>query len=225
MEQPLMSADEPLRIIAIDGPAGAGKSTVGHRVAERLGLSYLDTGAQFRAIGMAAVAGGVCFDDWDAVTGLAHGFDTTDDGRVLVGGTDYSAVIRTPEAGAAASKVAVIPSVRAALVAFQRAWAVRHGGGVIEGRDIGSVVFPNAILKLYITASPEVRGERRSAQTGEQLDEVIAALRERDHRDKTRDTAPLANAADAIRVDTSHRSVDDIVEGILDLLKERTCPK
>jgi CMP/dCMP kinase len=220
-----VSDHDHVRVIAIDGPAGAGKSTVGHRVAERLGLSYLDTGAQFRAIGMAAVAGGVSFDDWDAVTGLARGFDTTDDGRVLVNGADYTSVIRTPEAGAAASKVAVIPSVRAALVVFQRAWAMRHGGGVIEGRDIGSVVFPKAVLKLYITASPEVRGVRRSAQTGEHLDEVIAALRERDHRDKTRDTAPLATAQDAVRVDTSHRAVDDIVESILELLKERTCPR
>jgi CMP/dCMP kinase len=112
--------------------------------------------------------------------------------------------------------------VRAALAARQRSWAHAHSGGVIEGRDIGSVVFPDATLKLYITASPEVRGARRSAETGEHVDEVIAAIRERDFRDKNRDAAPLLATSDAIRVDTSDRGVEDIVDGILDLLKERT---
>jgi CMP/dCMP kinase len=209
-------------VIAIDGPAGAGKSTVGRALAARLGLAYLDTGAQFRAVGVAVLHGGVSFDDHHACAELARTFTTTDDGHVWVEGIDYTSLIRSPEAGQAASKVAVIPSVRTNLADRQRAWAEEHGGGVIEGRDIGSVVFPDAVLKLYITASPEVRGARRSAETGENVHDVITALRERDHRDKNRDAAPLTATADAVRVDTSDRPVDDIVEEILQLLKERT---
>ncbi len=209
-------------VIAIDGPAGAGKSTVGRALATRLGLAYLDTGAQFRAVGVAALHGGISFDDDRACADLAKSFEATDDGHVWVEGIDYTSLIRTPEAGQAASKVAVIPSVRTNLAERQRAWATAHGGGVIEGRDIGSVVFPDAVLKLYITASAEVRGARRSAETGEHVDEVIASIRERDHRDKNRDAAPLTATSDSVRVDTSDRPVSDIVEEILHLLKERT---
>jgi CMP/dCMP kinase len=209
-------------VIAIDGPAGAGKSTVGRALAARLGLAYLDTGAQFRAVGVAVLHGGLSFDDHHGCAELARTFATTDDGHVWVQGIDYSALIRSPEAGQAASKVAVIPTVRTNLADQQRAWAEEHGGGVIEGRDIGSVVFPDAVLKLYITASAEVRGARRSAETGENIDDVVAALRERDHRDKSRDAAPLTATADAVRVDTSDRPVGDIVEEIIQLLKERT---
>jgi CMP/dCMP kinase len=209
-------------VIAIDGPAGAGKSTVGRALAARLGLAYLDTGAQFRAVGVAVLHGGISFDDHDACAELASSFDTTDDGHVWVQGIDYTSLIRTPEAGQAASRVAVIPTVRMNLADRQRAWAAAHGGGVIEGRDIGSVVFPDAVLKLYITASAEVRGARRSAETGEHVDEVIASLRERDHRDKNRDAAPLTATSDSVRVDTSDRPVSDIVEEILHLLKERS---
>jgi CMP/dCMP kinase len=209
-------------VIAIDGPAGAGKSTVGRALAARLGLAYLDTGAQFRAVGVAALHGGISFDDHDACADLASSFDATDDGHVWVGGIDYTSLIRSPEAGQAASKVAVIPTVRSNLADRQRAWASAHGGGVIEGRDIGSVVFPDAVLKLYITASPEVRGARRSAETGEHVDAVMASIRERDHRDKNRDAAPLTATSDSVRVDTSDRPVSDIVEEILQLLKERT---
>jgi CMP/dCMP kinase len=209
-------------VIAIDGPAGAGKSTVGRALAARLGLAYLDTGAQFRAVGVAVLHGGISFDDHDACAELASSFNTTDDGHVWVQGIDYTSLIRSPEAGQAASKVAVIPTVRTNLAERQRAWAKAHGGGVIEGRDIGSVVFPDAVLKLYITASAEVRGARRSAETGEHVDEVIASIRERDHRDKNRDVAPLTATSDAVRVDTSDRPVSDIVEEILQLLKERS---
>ncbi len=209
-------------VIAIDGPAGAGKSTVGRALATRLGLAYLDTGAQFRAVGVAALHGGISFDDDRACADLAKSFEATDDGHVWVEGIDYTSLIRTPEAGQAASKVAVIPSVRTNLAERQRAWATAHGSGVIEGRDIGSVVFPDAVLKLYITASAEVRGARRSAETGEHVDEVIASIRERDDRDKNRDAAPLTATSDSVRVDTSDRPVSDIVEEILHLLKERT---
>ena len=208
-------------VIAIDGPAGAGKSTVGRELAARLGLSYLDTGAQFRAVGVAVLHSGISFDDSDACAALAATFATTDDEHVWVDGIDYTALIRTPDAGQAASKVAVIPEVRTNLADRQRRWAVDHRGGVIEGRDIGSVVFPDAVLKLYVTASPEVRGARRSAETGEQVNEVIASLRERDHRDKNREAAPLTASSDAVRVDTSNRAVTEIVDEILQLLKER----
>lgn len=209
-------------VIAIDGPAGAGKSTVGRALATRLGLAYLDTGAQFRAVGVAALHGGISFDDHNSCAALAKTFETTDDGHVWVKGIDYTSLIRSPEAGQAASKVAVIASVRTNLAERQRAWATAHGGGVIEGRDIGSVVFPDAILKLYITASAEVRGACRSAETGEHVDEVIASIRERDHRDKNRDAAPLTATSDSVRVDTSDRPVSDIVDEIIQLLKERT---
>ena len=208
-------------VIAIDGPAGAGKSTVGRELASRLGLAYLDTGAQFRAVGVAVLHGGLGFDDHDSCAKLASSFDTTDDGHVWIDGVDYTSLIRSPEAGQAASRVAVIPAVRANLAARQRSWADAHGGGVIEGRDIGSVVFPDATLKLYITATAEIRGARRSAETGEELHDVIAAIRERDHRDKNRDAAPLTAASGSIRVDTSERPVDEIVDEILELLKER----
>lgn len=211
-----------MMLIAIDGPAGAGKSTVARALAERLGLPYLDTGAQFRAVGVAAMHANLAFDDERGVSAMALTLDVADNGHVTVDGIDYSALIRTPEAGQAASRVAVLSEVRRALAQRQRDWAVVHDGGVVEGRDIGSVVFPDAVLKLYITASPEVRGARRSAETGEPVAEVIASLRERDQRDKGRDEAPLQAASDAVRVDTSDRAVHDIVEDIVGLLKERT---
>jgi CMP/dCMP kinase len=210
-----------VRVIAIDGPAGAGKSTAAKALARRLHLPYLDTGAQFRAVGIAALGRGIDLDDADAVAQVVPHLDVTvDDRGVRVDGRDVTQEIRTAVGSHAASKVAVIPAVRSELAKRQREWAVEHGGGVVEGRDIGSVVFPDATLKLYITASPETRAARRSAETGEAEHEVLTAIRERDSRDKGRETAPLLLADGATRVDTTGLSVDEVVDSILALLAQ-----
>jgi CMP/dCMP kinase len=208
-----------MRVIAIDGPAGAGKSTAAKALARRLHLPYLDTGAQFRAVGIAALGRGIDLEDTDAVSAIVPSLALeVDDRGVRVDGRDVTQEIRTAVGSHAASKVAIIPTVRAELARRQREWAALNGGGVVEGRDIGSVVFPDATLKLYITASPETRAARRSAETGEDKTEVLAAIRERDHRDKSRDEAPLLLADGATRVDTSGLSVDEVVDHILALL-------
>jgi CMP/dCMP kinase len=212
-------------VIAIDGPAGAGKSTVGKALARRLGLRYLDTGAQFRAVGVTALARGVELDDAPALGLLASGLElVVDDSGVRVDGRDLTDEIRSPGASFAASKVAVVPAVRADLVRRQRDWAALHDGGVIEGRDIGSVVFPDAELKLYITASPETRASRRSIDTGESEHEVLAAIIERDNRDSSRADAPLVQHDSAVLVDTTGRSVDEIVDSIVTMLTSGDAP-
>jgi CMP/dCMP kinase len=208
-----------MRVIAIDGPAGAGKSTAAKALARRLHLPYLDTGAQFRAVGIAALGHGIDLDDTDAIAQIMPSLVLdVDDRSVRVDGRDVTLEIRTATGSYAASKVAIIPAVRSELARRQREWAVANGGGVVEGRDIGSVVFPDATLKLYITASPETRAARRSAETGEDEGEVLAAIRDRDHRDKSRDAAPLLLADGATRVDTSGLSVDEVVDQVLALL-------
>ena len=207
-------------VIAIDGPAGAGKSTVAKALARRLGLRYLDTGAQYRSVAVAAVRRGVALDDADAVADLAGTIDlVVDETRVVIDGVEATDAIRTPDASQGASKVAVIPGVRLALQKRQRAWAGEHHGGVVEGRDIGSAVFPDAPLKLYVTASPEVRAERRCADTGEDYDTVLAALRERDERDSARAHDPLHAAGDAVVVDTSNRSIENVVDDLVRLVE------
>ena len=212
-----------LRIVAIDGPAGAGKSTVGRALARRLGLSYLDTGAMFRAVTVAALRRGIDPADTDAVARLAAGVDLeVGDPIVRADGEDVTAAIRTPEVNTAVSAVAANVGVRTELRRRQQAWAAERGGGVIEGRDIGTVVFPDALLKLYLTASPEVRAARRhQEQTGQALADVAEAIARRDHADRSRTHAPLAEAADAVTVDTGDRSVDEIVDELVALVDER----
>jgi CMP/dCMP kinase len=208
-----------VRVIAIDGPAGAGKSTAARALAQRLQLPYLDTGAQFRAVGIAALGRGIDLDNGDEVAAIVPALDlVVDESGVRVDGHDVTLEIRTAVGSHAASKVAVVPAVRAELAKRQRSWAEANGGGVIEGRDIGSVVFPDATLKLYITASPETRAARRSAETGEVEHEVLAAILERDHRDKNREAAPLTQADGATRVDTTGLTVDEVVDNVLALL-------
>jgi CMP/dCMP kinase len=208
-----------VRIIAIDGPAGAGKSTIARALATRLGLRYLDTGAQYRAVAVAALRRGVDLADLDKVATVAAEIDlVVTEVSVTIDGDDATAAIRTPEASQAASKVAANPGVRAALRRRQWAWAEAHGGGVIEGRDIGSVVFPDAELKVYLTASPDVRAARRHADTGEPLDAVRQAIAERDARDAGRAHDPLVEADDAVVVDTSHKTVGQVVDEIVSLL-------
>lgn len=209
-----------MRVIAIDGPAGSGKSTVAKALADRLGLEYLDTGAQFRAVTFAALRRGIDPDDAEVVGRLAETLEleVTRD-RVVVDGADATVEIRGPEVTRAVSTVAANPHVRAELRRRQREWATERGGGVIEGRDIGSVVFPDAELKVYLTASPEVRAQRRHKEVSDlDYEEVAASIAERDARDQGRAHAPLVEADGAVQVDTSARSVDEIVADILALL-------
>lgn len=220
-------SDEPTgaarpTVIAIDGPAGSGKSTVGRRLADRLGLQYLDTGAMYRGVTFAALRRGIDPADAEVVARLAEQveLDVTD-GVVTVDGVDASIEIRGPEVTRAVSLVAANPAVRAELVRRQRAWAVARGGGVLEGRDIGSVVFPDAILKVYLTASPEVRASRRAREVGELNYESVAAdLARRDALDEGRTASPLTVADGAVEVDTDHLGIDEIVDRLTELVGE-----
>lgn len=206
-------------VIAIDGPAGAGKSTVGRRLARRLGLQYLDTGAMYRAVTFAALLRGIPVTDDDAVADLARAMTLSvgEDG-VVVDGVDATAEIRGREVTAAVSAVAANTPVREELRARQRQWADERGGGVIEGRDIGTVVFPDAALKLFITASPRVRAARRVAEIGGDVDDIAVSIAERDRRDMERADGPLTTAVGATVVDTSELSIDEVVERIVGLL-------
>jgi cytidylate kinase len=205
-------------VIAIDGPAGSGKSTVARALAARLGLGYLDTGAMYRAVTWAVLRDELDPRAADDVAALAERTDLAIGERVLVDGTDVTAPIRGPEVSGAVSIVAANPGVRRVLVARQRAWVAEHGGGVVEGRDIGTVVFPDAVLKLYLTARPEIRAARRAMELGEADEATIAQwaanLAERDRLDSTRADSPLREASDALVVDTSDRGVAEIVEDI-----------
>ena len=211
--------ETPPVIVAIDGPAGAGKSTVGRAVAVRLGLDYLDTGAMYRAVTFAALRRGIDPSDEDDVAVLAIEVEMTlDDSSVTVDGVDATVEIRGREVTAAVSAVAANARVRSELVRRQRSWVSAHGGGVVEGRDIGSVVFPDATLKLFVTASPRIRAERRVAEIGGDVAEVEASIIERDRQDSTRADSPLTETSDAVVVDTTDLSIDEVVERILDLM-------
>jgi CMP/dCMP kinase len=209
---------EPL--IAIDGPAGAGKSTVGHAVAARLGLEYLDTGAMYRAVACAALRRGVNVTDEEAVAQLARtmSLSVSDEG-VFVDGEDVTSEIRGREVTEAVSAVAANTGVRTELRARQRAWAGDHGGGVIEGRDIGTVVFPDATLKLYITATPHERATRRVREIGGRVDDVAASIAERDRRDMSRLDGPLRPDGGAVVVDTTGKTIDEVVDTIVGMLE------
>lgn len=202
-----------MKVIAIDGPAGSGKSTVARRLAEHLGLDYLDTGAMYRAITFAALRRGIDPADTAPVAELARVVDldvTTD--HVRVDGVDATIEIRGPEVSRAVSLVAANPQVRAELVRRQREWANERAGGVLEGRDIGTVVFPDAVLKVYLNARPEVRAERRAAEVSDLDYETVAAdMARRDAFDQGRLADPLRVANDAIELDTSDMTIDEIV--------------
>ncbi|MBI4495291.1 MAG: (d)CMP kinase [Chloroflexi bacterium] len=224
------------RVIAIDGPAAAGKSTVGRRVAEELGSFYFDTGLLYRAATWQALRQGMPVDDGPA---LAKIIDTTaievrpasvGDGRladVWVDGQDVSWQVRRPEVDRHVSAVAAHPEVRAALVEVQRAVAHRQPT-VMAGRDIGTVIFPEACLKIFLTASPEERARRRLAETqpeagAEAFQAVLEALQARDELDRSREVAPLRKAPDAIEIDTDRLSIDEVVQRIVALARARAC--
>jgi CMP/dCMP kinase len=206
-----------LRVIAIDGPAGSGKSTVARAVAERLSLEYLDTGAMYRSVAFAALRGDVDPGDVEGVAGLVHDLDiSVENGVVIVDGVDASIEIRGPEVTRAVSTVAANPEVRAEMRRRQRAWAAVRGGGVMEGRDIGSVVFPDAVLKVYLTASAEARAGRRAKEVTDLDYETVAAdIARRDALDQGRADSPLTEAAGSVVIDTTGRTVDEIVDEVL----------
>jgi cytidylate kinase len=197
-----------VRVIAIDGPAGSGKSTVARRVAERLGLDYLDTGAMYRSVALAVLRQGLDPADAQAVARVALGVEVDD-----------SLAIRSPEVTRAVSAVAANPAVRAEMVRRQRAWLEGRSGGVIEGRDIGTVVFPDAELKVFLTASDDERAKRRAGETAvDDVGAVAADIARRDALDSTRVTSPLAVADDALVIDTTGLDVDAVVEKVLSKL-------
>jgi cytidylate kinase len=212
-------------IIAIDGPSGAGKGTVSKAVSDHLHYRHIDTGAMYRAVGWQALHDGLPLDDESALATLAeHAHLVVEGGVVAVEGHDVTSAIRTPDMDRAAAAVARLPRVRAALVARQRAIGAA-GGVVMEGRDIGTVVFPEADLKVYLDASAEERARRRvhdraHSGTGDQAS-VAAALAARDQSDKTRTASPLTVARDAVVVDTTDMSVDAVVATVLALARER----
>jgi cytidylate kinase len=206
-------------VIAIDGPAGAGKSTVGRALAARLELDYLDTGAMYRAMTFAALRRGVAEGDLAEVAAMAPTVTIEiDHDKVMVDGVDATRAIRGREVTEAVSQIAANPDVRAVLVQRQREWVAERGGGVVEGRDIGSVVFPDARLKLFVTASPRVRAERRLGEIGGKVEDIEAAIIARDRKDSTRTHSPLTEADDAVVVDTTGMTVDQVVDHIMSLL-------
>ncbi len=213
-------------IIAIDGPSGAGKGTVARAVAARLGYRHVDTGAMYRAVAWKALRDGVELGDEHAVAEIGERatFDL-EEGRVAIDGNDVASAVRTPEIDRASAIVARHPAVRRALVARQRALGER-GGVVMEGRDIGTVVFPLADLKIYLDAAPDERARRRAADPAHtssrtaQLSDVATALAERDKSDSTRTVSPLAVAADAIVIDTTGMHIDDVIERVLSLIAQ-----
>jgi len=208
-------------VIAIDGPSGAGKSTAGRELADRLGYVFLDTGAMYRALALAALRAGVALDDGTALAALAGrtAIELRPGGGVLLDGHDVTSLIRTQDVGAAASSVSVHPPVRRHLVARQREMG-RAGGVVMDGRDIGTAVFPDADLKFYVDAHPRRRAARRHEELAQRglpsdLDTIEREIRERDHADSTRAESPLTRAADAIHLDTTELGLDEVVRRML----------
>lgn len=218
-------------VVAIDGPAGAGKSTVSRRLAQRLGFQYVDTGAMYRVIGVLAAERHIDPNDAEALERLCRetriSFRDDPEGRthIYADGRDLSDAIRTPEAAQWASKVSAVPQVRAHLVAQQRALGDK-GGVVMEGRDIGTVVFPDAMAKFFLDASPRERARRRAAELHREvreaeIEQVAREIAERDTRDRNRAHAPLKPADDAVYVDTTDKSIDEVVQLLYDIVTAR----
>ncbi len=216
-------------IIAIDGPSGAGKSTLGRRLARELGLLYIDTGAMYRAVALAAVRAGASVTEAGAVAEVARRSSVELEGDpdsplVRLDGEDVSREIRGEQVGQTASVISTIPEVRRELVSRQRALGEAAGGAVLDGRDIGTVVFPDAQVKFFLTAAPEERARRRfdeAHQPGQTFDETLADINERDRRDATRDDSPLKIAEGAVVIDTTEFSADEVFRRMLEVVAER----
>ena len=208
-------------VVAIDGPGGSGKSTIARGVARSLGWPVLDTGAMYRAVTLAALEQQIPLDDERACARIAAEHTiAVDDGITMIDGRDVSEEIRGPAVTAAVSTVSAHPSVRAVLVARQRAWLAENGAGVVEGRDIGTVVFPDAPVKVFLTASDEERARRRqrdeaASERAVAVEEVKTALARRDALDSERTASPLRPADDAVVIDTTGRGVDDVVDELV----------
>jgi CMP/dCMP kinase len=213
-------------IVAIDGPAGAGKSTIARRLASRLGYLYIDTGAMYRAVALWALRQRIPLDDAPRLQQLAlHAVISLDAGSISLNHEDVTTAIRAPEIADAASRVSALPAVRRAMVQQQQRLGAA-ASAVMEGRDIGTVVFPDADVKLYITASAKVRAQRRVEQMREQgqeadFDEVYNEIVDRDRRDSERDVAPLRQAEDAVRIDTSEMDIDEVLARVEELVGRR----
>lgn len=207
-----------LRVVAIDGPSGSGKSTVARTLAERLGLSYLDTGAMYRGVAFACLRRSIDPDDVEPVARVAEQIDlSVENGVVTVDGVDASIEIRGPEVTRAVSAVAANPAVRKEMVRRQREWIEKNGGGVVEGRDIGAVVWPDASPKVYLTARLAVRADRRHKEVEDlEFERVAADMAARDTVDSTREASPLQRAEGAIVIDTTDHSIDEVVALVME---------
>ena len=222
----MIAATTAIPVIAIDGPSASGKGTIAERVAQTLGFHYLDSGSLYRLVALAAVKEATRLDDEAALARRAlHLHVTFEDGEIFLFGQKVTDSIRSEECGIGASRVAALPSVRAALLARQRAFRAAPGL-VAEGRDMGTVVFPDAVLKVFLTASAEARAERRHKQLKEKgidanIHTLLLELRERDERDSGRSVAPLQKAADARELDSTGLGIEEIVRQVLDWYRQK----
>lgn len=209
-------------VIAIDGPGGSGKSTVARHVAARLGYAYLDTGATYRAATLAVLLAGADPDDACAVLGATAGIDVAyEEGTILLNGADVSEAVRSEAVTAAVSAVSAVPELREAIVEMQRSWVDEHGDAVVEGRDIGTVVFPDAPTKVFLTADAAERARRRSGDAeaaGKRVEEIERSLAARDVADSGREVSPLRPADDAVVLDTTSMGLDEVVDAVLALV-------
>lgn len=218
LDQVRVAGDAKLSILAIDGPAGSGKSTLAKQVAKQLSLEYLDTGAMYRSVAAVALAQSASLDDEAEIAEIAERINIRfDDGRVYVDDDDLTEAIRSPEVNAAVSQVAANPGVRSIMRRQQRSWARVRGGGVLEGRDIGSVVFPEARLKVYVTATPEERARRRSLESGRSVEDIMEEILQRDTKDSTRGDSPLVADQEAVVIDTTGKTIQETSDYIEEL--------